>query len=519
MVAACLAAHRSGAQATTDPLVDGSVLPRGLLGVRVATSWSRFDELLGDVPGGRSRNLAWSLDADSLTTSLLPLLAPVEAAIRTLSGTPAFRLTAGNLVAAANSRVLTAPLILEYGLTRRLTLGVVVPLVETRSTVFAQLNPKLGAANVGPNPGLVNQTLRAAEASLISSFRAAAAALAQRLTQCQASPGDTGCATLLSQQSAAQALVQSTGVTANAIEALYGGDATHPGQAFVPLAGTPVETAIEARIAGLIAQYQAVLPSAVITGAVAGAGGPGARLEMQALLAAAGRDSLHPVDRSSIGDISAGATFQLFDTFGDTLARRRVRAAVHAAYRIGTGEPASRNTLFDVGTGYGQPGIEVGAAADALFGTRWSLTTIAEYTANLGTVAVARVPSAANAILPLTTPVPGTYSAGNVARVTIIPRWRVAGDFTLDARYALTNIGADAYGPVTLVAGQLGNAAATTQALGFGFSYSTLGIGRPMRKALPSEMSFSHLETLAGSGGPAPKTFRDQITLRVFVGR
>jgi hypothetical protein len=32
-------------------------------------------------------------------------------------------------------------------------------------------------------------------------------------------------------------------------------------------------------------------------------------------------------------------------------------------------------------------------------------------------------------------------------------------------------------------------------------------------------VSFSHLETLTGTGGPVPKAFRDQVMLRVYFGR
>jgi hypothetical protein len=514
--------HRSGAQATTNPQVDASVLPRGILGVRIATSWTRFDELFGAGTSstGGPRNIAFSLATDSLTTTLAPQLSASENSIRTLSGTPSFRLTAGSVVAAANSRVVTAPLILEYGLTSRLTLGVVVPLVETRSTVYAQLNPKLGTANVGPNPGLLNTTLRASEAQLVASFRGAATALSQRLTQCQAAP-TPDCSSLLSQQAAAQALIQSTGVTANAIESLYGGDDAHPGQPFVPLASSTVEAAIEARIAGLVTQYQALLPSTIITGGIAGAGGPGARFDMQQMLANVGRDSLQLIDRSSIGDVSVGGTLQVFDTFHDsTKIGSQVRLAIHGGFRFGTGEPANRNKILDVGTGYGQSGVELGAAGDAILGRHLSGSVIASYTAQLGTVNVARVPTGANLILPLTVAVPGTYSAGNVASITIIPRWRLAGDFVLDGRYSLTNIAADQYTPAASVGtGLLGNAAATTHAIGFGFSYSTFGIGKPTPRDLPYEVSFSHLETIAASGGPTPKLFRDQVTLRVFFGR
>jgi hypothetical protein len=518
----CFSARRSAAQATTNPQVDASVLPRGVGDARVLSAWTRYDELFGTAPGltGFPRNIAYSLNTDSLTSARAPQLAPSEAAIRALSADPTFRLTAGKLVAAANSRIVTAPLILEYGLLKHLTIDAVIPLVETRSTVFQQLNPKLGAANVGPNPSLTSSQLRDSEGSLVASFRAAALALAQRLAQCQATP-TADCATLLAQQSAVQTLIQSTGTTATAIETLYGGDASHPGQAFVPLSGSPIQNSIQARIVGLITQYQTLLPTVTISGTVAGAGGPGARIDMQQLLANVGRDSLASVSRTSIGDVSVGATLQLFNTFRDTMAGRQARLAVHGGFRFGTGEPADRNKLFDVATGYGQPGIEVGAASDLTFNRHVSATVLASYTAQLGTINVARVPAPANLLLPLTDPVPGTYTAGNVASISIIPRWRLAGYFVIDGQYTLTNIGADQYVPVTTVASNasLGNAAATTQAVGFGFSYSTTGISNPAPRRLPYEVSFSHLETLTGTGGPVPKAFRDQVMLRVYFGR
>ncbi len=517
------------------------MLPRGVGSISGLTSWTRYDELFGTAPGlGQGpRNIAYSFNADSMTTTVAPQLVPSENAIRTLAADPAFRLSAGNLVSTANSRIVTAPLILQYGLTRWLTIGAVVPLVETRSTTYGQLNPKLCGkppanapstpppclfgfgANVGPNPGLTNPDLRSSEAQLVASFRAAATALQARLTQCQTNP-TSDCSSLLSDPSAVTALIQTTSTTATAIETLYGGDPSHPGQLFVPLAGSTTESAIEARINGLVTQYQTFLPSAVISGTVAGAGGPGARNEMQQMLAIVGRDSLQLVDRSSIGDVSVGATLQLFNTFHDsTKTGPQARVSVHGEYRFATGEPANRNLLFDIGTGYGQPGVEVGGAADVLFGGHLSATVLGSYTAQLGTIDVARVPTPASLLFPLTPAIPGTYSAGNVLSLSVLPRWRFAGYFVLNGEYMLTNVGADNYVPVTTVASNLplGNAAATTQALGFGFSYSTTGIANPVPRTMPFEVSFSHLETLTGTGGPIPKTFRDQITLRVFVGR
>jgi hypothetical protein len=526
-------ARRSVAQSTTSLIPDATVLPKRALGFRLLTAWTRYDQLIGV---GEGHNIASTLATDTLGTALVPQFGPAESAIRAASGLSNFRLTAGNLVAIGDSRIVTAPLIAQYGVTNRLTIGIVIPLVETRTTLFAQLNPHLGFANVGPNPALGNAGQLAQNAALVSSFRNAATSLQQKLAQCQATPTGTGCSTLLAQQTEAQNLIQTTTVFTGAVETLYGTDEGHPGQPYVPIAGAPAQLAINVQIQNLINQYQGFLGS-TITGSVVPAGGPGARAAFQDLLKSFGRDSLQSPDRSSIGDISIGATYQLANTFGDTTAAAagatRYRLALNGTLRLGTGEPANRQRLLDVATGYGQNGVEIGGAADVKFGRRYSATATGSYTAQFGTVDVTRLANPGNALQPLD-PSPlnlgGTYSAGNVVALSIVPRVRLAGYFAFTGQYSLVHAGAEQY---TLVGSPppgsgagtgvslsgLGAASATAQQVGFGFTYSTIvgpdrGPGR-----LPFEASFSHLETISASGGPVAKTFRDQVELKVYLRR
>ncbi|HTI62960.1 MAG TPA: hypothetical protein VL524_05580 [Gemmatimonadaceae bacterium] len=520
------------AQSATSLLTDASVVPRGRAAIEMRFSPLRWDALLGTpTKGSSTQNIAWSFNADSVGTHELPLLAPAETAIRTLTNSPNFLITAGKLVSIANSRVLTVPLIVQYGVTSRLTVGFVVPLVETRSLVDVRLNPLPGFANVGPNPALAEEQLRVPSAALVNSLRAASSDLEKKLTACQATPTDPACASLLGQRAEAEALVQSGDAFAAAIEQLYGTNPDHPGQPFVPLAGSLVQGSIDFQIQRIAARFQSYLGSDVITGSVTGAVGAPANAALQSLLTAAGRDTIAPIDRSSIGDISIGATYQLVNTFSDSMSTRGYRLALNGTFRLGTGEPADRNRLFDVGTGYGQNGVEIGAAADVQLGRRFSGTALASYALQLGTVNVGRVPTTANALLPLTSPTPGTFSAGNVLQATVKPRIRIAGFLAIHGLYTLTHVAADQYtlGPaVTDSSGNVlsvapaapfGLAAATTHQLGFGFSYSTIASGdaRPIR--LPFELSFNHLETIAASGGPVPKTFRDQLSVRVYFGR
>lgn len=533
---ACLAPHRSIAQSPTTLLPDATVPSKGAGRVRILTSFTRWDDYLGD---GGARNIGSLFATDSLNVARVPRLFTNEAIIRSASALPNFRLTAGNVVSIANSRIMTAPLILEYGLLSHVTLGVVVPLVETRTTLFAQLNPKLGTANVGPNPALFAGNALDLNNQVVQSLRDARSKVAGQLALCMSNPAGAGCSTLLAQQATIQQLLQNTDAITAAVEQLYGTDrTTHPGQPFVPLDSSQAQIVVTTRIRGIADQYKTLLDSEVLRGRAVGAPGPGANAQLQGLLRAVGRDSLQSTDRTSIGDVSVGLTWQLFNTypaFTDTVSGGfRARVAVNGTYRIGTGQPANRNRMFDVGTGYGQNGVEGNAAADIWFGGRLSATALGSYMVQLGSINVNRVPSAGNVIFPLGIALGGTYSAGNVIQASIIPRYRLGGRLALTGQYTYMSIGADKYalGPLlnpdgTPFEGEVegppvepfGATATTYQQVGFGFAYST-GVGRDRGPGgIPVEVSYNHLETLTATGNPAPKWWRDQIEVKVFLGK
>jgi hypothetical protein len=504
---------RAFAQTATSLLPDATVLPSRTLRVRGLVAWARSDQLLGN---GGDRNIGSLLAADSLGSAQIPAFASMENAIRNASGTSNFRLNAGQLSAVANSRVVTAPLILEYGLTSRVTIGVVVPLVETRTSLAAGLNYKPGAANVGVN----GSSVIAANAALIQSMNAAASALQSQLAACQSS--HSTCGLTSAQQSAAQSLIQSTTSLSGSLATLYG-TSVETAQALIPLDSSAIQGVIAARVQSIRDQYSSLLGSDPITGVLTGAHGPAANAQLQGILTALGHDTLQAIDRSSIGDITIGATYQLVNTYPDSAAAAAspgavaghfVRVAANAGYRFGTGEPANRNRFFDLGTGYGQAGITAGLAIDAQLVGNLSASAQGSYTAQLGSVDVSRIPNPQNIAFPLDLPVAGTYTAGNVLSVSLVPRYRLSGNFGITGRYTMVRVGADQY--TGTGATGAGLAAATAQQLGMGLTYATImsldrGPGR-----IPFEVSFNHLETISGSGGPTPKTFVDQIELRVY---
>ena len=526
-----LGARRASAQSTTTLLPDATVLPSRAIRVRILSGWTRADELFGT---GSTRNLASPLATDSLGVQQIPLLAPIETQIRAASGLSSFRLTAGQLVAIGNSRAVTAPLILEYGVTRRLTVGVVVPLVETRTTLYGQLNPKLGLANIGPNPafGTNGTSVLSKNNELVTSLRLASDTLQARVTTCQTTPTNPICSTIAGQQSAIETLRQNTATIATAIETLYGTNAAHPGLPLIPIAKNASQDAINAQISALQTAYQIFLTKSVVSGSVTPAAGPMANAQLQSLLTGLGHDTLQSVDRASIGDVSIGATYQLVNSFGDTSAaaagRMHYRIAANGTLRVGTGQPGNRNRFFDFGTGYGQHGVEGGLAADVQLNRRLNASAIGSYTLQLGTVDVGRVPNAQSVAYPLGIGWPGTFSAGDVMALTIIPRLRLSGYFGLNGQYSIVRTGADRYTLASSDAAPAGAqapttpegaSAATAQRIGIGFSYSTVLGPDANPGRIPFEVSFSHLETIAASGGPIAKTFREQVELRVYFVR
>ncbi len=267
---------------------------------------------------------------------------------------------------------------------------------------------------------------------------------------------------------------------------------------------------------------------------IAGAAAPAANQQLDTLLAHAGYDTLGIADHSSIGDISIGATVQLINTYGDSAAAEAgatmFRFSVNGTGRIGTGQPANRNRLFDNATGFGQPGAIVGAAADLRFHRRFTLSALGSYTANFGSVDIARVPNFENAIFPITGPVSGTYSAGNIIMASLTPRIELARYFAFSGEYQLVHVAADKYTATPVVAdttntlafpasfsGPPGFGAVTAQQIGFGFGYSTVSSSDRGHGRIPFEVTFKHLETIAASGGSTPKTSQDQLTLKIFL--
>ena len=184
-VSAPAAAQLPPAPQPISDVEDARTLPKGTVVLRAMNAWTRIDNVFDALADSihHLHPLGNAFSAGAVGTAQYPGLAPVEAALRTLTGDPNISINLGQQFATVDTRIVTTPFTLEYGLTDRLTLGVMVPVVQTQSDVFIELNPKRtlpnSGINMGPNPAaLGNTTAINGNGALVRDLDAANSALA-----------------------------------------------------------------------------------------------------------------------------------------------------------------------------------------------------------------------------------------------------------------------------------------------------------------------------------------------------
>lgn len=520
----------AGAQTGLIRLEDATLPPPGKIRLRATNEWIRFDERFDGT--GKVQPLTAGFSADSLGSAQLGGLTLLDNALRALTGDATSRVSLGKLSAAGDARVVVTPLSLELGATRRLSFGVLLPIVQSRTTVRAQLNGDTVAlknANVGPNPA--DYTTSSAVAT---DFSNAANALSLKINQCQGS-ADPSCSAINADPSGASALAQSLAKFASGVSILYGISGDAPGSPVVPLAGSSTLAAINANIGALNASYQNYVGSTVTSRTLGGATVPGANRLLRQVLAdqaLAGVDSVGAKELLWVGDVELSAAYQLFDQLADTtkpITGLSARTVVQGVVRLPTGRVARGRTMYELGSGTGQLAVGGRIAADLRAGKRIGATVAGEYFQSLGSANVFGATSSYGGLVPFGPRTPMQRQAGSTVQVDVTPRVSLARYLTLDGYYSLRHQANDQYLVVAssamtdapLIPGfntaSFAVAGATEQRAGIGFAYSPIGSYSGTTKPLPIEISFSHLATLSASGGPALKATFDQVRVRLYL--
>lgn len=527
-------------QRVLSPFDDASVLPRGMIRATVAPTFTRWHERFADglarAAKGNREPFAADVDLDSLTVDRLPLLAATETAVTSLLG--AGRVSLGRLQSRYDVSATFTQLGLEYGLTRRITLGGMLPMVRFRNEVSVIPNPGGTEANIGFNPAFANAAARTLNGQVVSQLTAAAQQLQSRLASCLGS-SDPSCTTINADRARAQQLVTAAASAATGIENLYGVSTAKPGQRFAPVLRGTLQNAVGSRLETLATDFARFLgtpPAATGTTWVdarpAGAA-PMTHGDLQTLLTdktiGIGADSLVSVQRHLPGDLELGAKILLLDTFGgdapqlSTRGGPKLRLSLAGAYRFGTGTVRLPTSFADLGTGDGQADLEGRAYADVMFGRRFWFTAAGRYVRQRPDVPTVRVPIAPHEPFPVAAREAAVdRDLGDIVAAELSPRLVVFNSIGLSASYSYLRKSSDRFsaGPTTPNASTLdlstleAGTARTEQRASIAVTYSTMTAYYARRAKLPVEVSYTLSGTVAGDGG-APRQSAMALTLRV----
>jgi len=530
----CAPLGRALAQAGIGPLDDATPIPRGWVRFGVLNSWTRFDSRFNGTGGNDP--LGAPLSTDSLGPRQLPLVAPVEGALQTLTNNPLQRLTFGKLAVQSDARVVTTPFVLEFGATSRLTIGVTVPVVQTRQTAQVRVNARAAGdttktSNMGWIPASLRSSTAQKNAAVVASLAAAASGLNGLLTRCAANPGAAECSTIQGQEAAAAATAARATQFATAVATAYG---INENTALVaPLQGSQLAASIEAQRAALAAQLAAFVPGTQI-GTLATATTEFSYTDLQGrtqtpgLLQSSlggGIDSIHTTERLGVGDIEIGVRYALLDHISRDSAGPpgfQYRLVLGGIYRMATSRSDSARDLLDIGTGEGG-GIE-GRGSLELIGSAVGVTLAARYAKYFARTVDASLIGYPIAGFPY--PVFGQVSrkAGDLFGVAAAPRVYINSWMSFEGDYEMERVGAPTFEPIGAAdscsgcvppVGAVLPSATTVQRFGVGLRYSTVLSYLRHRARYPIELSYHHLETISGDNG-APKIFRDIIQLRLY---
>ena len=480
-------------------------LARGQLRLDFTPVWSSWDHRWDQNSTGLIP-LTADYATDSLGVSTLPFLQPLQDTLSKVAGA-GFALNLGHPLIALNASVRTMPIGLEYGLTRRLAIGVTVPIVRSRVDVSFQMDSSsLRKSNVGWNPAFLGDT------SVLAFRRQLSAALAALQTQATSGP-----AGLRSQAQATIAELQPL------LAVSYAPFLPRGSTDGAKNLATNLQTADSAYLA-LAAQYAALGDTLPQISA------PLALPDTTALQTAdlerlfedpalgIGIDSFATIVRTGIGDITAHATYQFADG-------GRYRGQLIVTTRFPTGQAPSASNFLDLGTGTHEFGLEAALASDVILSRNFLVHAVARAGGSATDQIQMRVtpPSFPIALLTQVAEIkrqPAPYLAFDVD-----PTWMLDDAFSVRVAYGYFTQGTMRHSYVNaadelrvgLPASVLDEGTAMRwMRVGTEVTFLTLDRYSKGRASLPYNVSVGYDNTIWGRGGRVPQASVFHISFRAF---
>lgn len=516
---------------------DAAPLRPGTLRITLAPDWSRWDRRFGEgTPGftdGALEPAGIDFSTDSLGTSQLTFLQGLEARIRNITGVSAFRLNLGRAQLTLNHSVRVVPIGVELGVTRRLAIGVVVPIVRSRVEAFL-LGPDTAGGdaatrgNVGWNPAYLTpgalDAFRLAVDSVLEALALQAAngpadlqdeardmlvalqplcdlwALAGALP----APGDAGPCTSMGEAQVAPFLPDTASEAGRAITAWLGGAQTNYEQLRAQYADSGVT------LPGFALGF--ALPTTPLDSA-------GLRRFFTDRNGPLASDSLTSIVRTRLGDIEVGASYQL-------AARPWLRSLLTVVVRLPTGYVDSKDNLIDVGTGDHQPDVEVGVRNDLVLGGAFWVHAGGRYGRQFADELERRVSPANLPFAPRSATARLRRDLGDYVALDLVPNWRLDDALSVGVGWHWLRQGATRFSYLDAAdQARLGwpasvldqETAVNRMRIGAGITFSTLSRYAAGRARLPYTVTASYQNTFWGAGGRVSAASVFNLTIRGYV--
>jgi len=500
------------AAALTDPVV-----PKGYLRLDFVPRYSTWDTRY--TPTGDVEPLGADLTSDN-AASLFPGISTLEQNLRALTGsTTGFPSVLGPVAGRVSKQMTRMEFGARVGIFGWLTLGAMVPVTRVRVPVDIAFRPDTLNGNVGLSPAITGSgAVSELETQLAN---AADAARARATNLCDADPSSTQCADAMALSARAAAF---TSATAGAYTA----------SAFFPLDSSAAATALTAALDALNQD----LVAAGLTAVSATFTFPTARVDESTfaqLSATPGTGirstALEPLDGLwRMGDVELSAIVRLLDgevrDSGAISPRLAWELAGGVLVRLGTGQPADPEILFDVGSGDGQTDVEGRLFAALQVGHHVAVRSEAHYGVQKSTTQVRRVVAPTVVLAPYSSRHTVRWSPGSYFSIQVSPRLYLTEQLALSFDYDYFNKGADTYAladPPSLSSASppdvsvLGQGSSTTvHQAGVGLTYATLRTWREGHTGTPVEMNARLIRVIGGTSGWMPKATRFEIGVRVF---
>jgi len=483
-------------------------LGRGQLRIDFTPLWSSWDRRFDpNAPG--LVPIAADYATDSLGVATLPFLQPLQTQIRDATGLASFSLNLGHPLVALNASVRTMPIGIELGLTRRLAIGVTVPIVRSRMDASFQVDTAAARqSNVGWNPGLQNPALVAPFQSQMT------AALAALQTQATSGP-----AALRAQAQAAIAALQPFLAVSSA--------------PFLPRTSTVAADSIVTRLnradsayAALATQYagQGVTLPAITASLTLPDSAPALgrddleRLFSDSTLPVAA-DTFGTVVRTSLGDITAHATYQFAQG-------SRYRGQLVVTTRFPTGTAPSASNFLDLGTGTHEFGLEAALANDVLLGGAFLVHAVGRVGGSGSDEISMRVTPPEFPIAPLSQVATIKRKPASYVGIELDPTWLLDDAFSVRVAYSFFTQGATRHSYVNaadearvgLPASVLDEGTASRwMRIGGAVTFSTAERYARGRASVPYSVSVGYDDTIWGRAGRVPQQSIFHINFRAYV--